>query len=97
MRRMVTPFALLAIALTGSAFAQSAPTQDAQLYESNCAECHGQIGSGTPLDLKKLGPDDKGRYLNIMRDGKGQMPAFAGTLDDAQIEKLWAYILSKAK
>jgi mono/diheme cytochrome c family protein len=32
----------------------------------------------------------------MVTDGKGQMPPFAGTLTDEEIDQVWAYIRSKA-
>ena len=99
MHRSITPAAIFALLmLTAGASAQSAVTEGAQIYATNCAECHGEnlVSAGTIFDIKQLGPNDKERYMKVMTDGKGQMPAFVGTLDDEQIEKLWAYIRSKA-
>ena len=97
MHRNTLGAALLTLMQTG-ALAQPAVTEGAQTYAANCAECHGEnmVSGGAIIDIKQLGPNEKNRYLNIMREGKGQMPSYVGTLSDEQIENLWAYVRSKA-
>src|SRR5258705_1099844 len=99
MRRTFTAVALLALlSLARGASAQPAVAEGEKVYADNCAECHGKnlVSGGAVFDLKQLGPNDKARYMNVMTEGKGQMPSFVGTLDDGQIEQVWAYIRSKA-
>jgi|SRR4051812_29960505 mono/diheme cytochrome c family protein len=100
MQRKFLGIVLITVAfLARSATAQTALTEAAQIYEGNCAECHGQNleSGGAVPDLRQLGAEDKDRFINIIAEGKGQMPPFAGTLDDEEIEKLWDYIRSKAR
>lgn len=85
--------------------ASSAAAQDraaieagAALYSEHCAICHGErmISIGTAFDLRKLGPDDRARFDKAMSEGKGQMPAWEGTIEAAQFDELWAYVRSRS-
>jgi mono/diheme cytochrome c family protein len=99
MHLKVTTTALLAALVpTCIAYAQPAVTDGSQIYATNCAECHGEnlVSPGTIFDIKQLGPNDKPRFMTVLTEGKGQMPAFVGTLTDEQIESLWLYIRSKS-
>jgi mono/diheme cytochrome c family protein len=33
----------------------------------------------------------------MVQDGKGQMPAWAGRITDEEIDRIWAYIRSRAE
>jgi mono/diheme cytochrome c family protein len=70
----------------------------AEVYKEHCAICHGErmISIGTAFDLRKLGPDDRARFDKAMIEGKGQMPAWEGTLEAEQFEELWAYVRSRS-
>lgn len=64
-----------------------------QIYRSNCATCHATDGGGG------LGPSFRGiadrltveEHTEIVREGKGQMPAWKGSLSDDEIEKVVEY------
>ena len=70
-----------------------------QIYSQKCASCHGQGGNGG------MGPKLAGvvanRYpniedqMNVIRSGRGSMPAFGGTsasaLSDSDIEAVARY------
>lgn len=88
---------LLTLTWSGAAFAQSAST-GAELYNENCATCHGERlrPTGTAPDLKKLTADRKDFFEKIVNDGKGQMPAWGGVITDEQREAIWSYISSRA-
>ena len=87
------------VALLGNsvAAAQSADA-GAQIYEENCATCHGERlrPTGAAPDLKKLTADRKDFFEKMVNDGKGQMPAWGGVISDEQREAIWAYIRSRA-
>src|SRR5262245_63261759 len=86
-----------AYALAG--FGESASAQDqveagGQLYEEHCMGCHGEKlkAPGTSLDLRKLTAEQRSRFDKFVLDGKGQMPPWRGTLNQAELDQLWAYI-----
>jgi mono/diheme cytochrome c family protein len=70
-----------------------------QLYDMNCASCHGDrmINPGSSFDLRKLHPNEKGRFDAVVLNGKGtQMPPWQGTLSPEEIDQLWAYVRENA-
>jgi mono/diheme cytochrome c family protein len=70
----------------------------AQLYEDNCQQCHGENlrNPGTSFDLRKLNADERPRFDKFVMDGKGQMPSWQGTLNEGDLNALWAYIRAHA-
>ncbi len=75
-----------------------------QLFDTNCAVCHGQHGEGKPAMLqghkvrfdnpnfqKKL-TDQK--IKQTIRTGKGIMPSFASTFNEKQLNELVKYVRS---
>jgi mono/diheme cytochrome c family protein len=88
--------AILAVA---PARAQSAADAGRDVYTEHCATCHGErlIATGAAPDLKQLGADQKAHFDERVRNGKGQMPAWEGTISDEEISQIWAYIRSRAE
>lgn len=95
---------LLAASIAAPAFAQSA---GADTYKAKCAMCHGPDGTAaTPVakamkivsfkDPSMVKASDV-EFLAAVKDGKGKMKGFAGTLSDAQIKQVVAYIRSLQK
>jgi len=70
-----------------------------QLYEEHCMGCHGEKlrNPGTTFDLRKLRSDDRARFDKFVMEGKGQMPPWRGTLDEADLDRLWAYVRANAR
>lgn len=69
-------------------------------YAEKCSHCHGpgllNPGTITP-DLRKF-PDDRERFVTIVKQGKNnKMPPWADLLNDDQIDTLWVYISSRRK
>jgi len=96
------PWLLLAcaFAITG-AHAQTAPRKDgidagARIYQDYCATCHGDelknTSNGVTYDLRRLRPDEHPRFVTSVLNGKKDMPPWKGTLEEDQIELIWAYI-----
>jgi len=85
--------------LTIPALAQGDAAAGAEVYEKNCSECHGEKleSSGAIPDLRELRASDRARFDKVVREGTSQMPAWAGTLSDAEIDEIWAYIRSRAR
>lgn len=77
------------------------------LFQTNCARCHGADGRGdTPLGHTYNAPDftdsdwwrkhsdiaTTGRLVSIVNHGKGGMPAFAKKLKATEIKMLVSYV-----
>lgn len=66
----------------------------AAIYQQRCATCHGGDGTGgsgpslTDID-ERLSEEEQ---LEIVRDGRGQMPAWEGILSDEEIEAVLDYM-----
>ena len=80
----------------GAAVDPNAAKEGKSLYSNYCATCHGEqlrnTSNGVTFDLRKLKPDEHDRFVNSVLNGKNQMPPWRGTLDNTQIESIWAYI-----
>ena len=85
---------------TGLAAGQDAGQAAAgeEIFESNCAPCHGERISNPNgiFDLKELKSTDRPRFDKALREGKGQMPSWEGTLAPEEQDQVWAYIRSMA-
>src|SRR5262245_49519239 len=81
------------------AWAQSAADAGREVYAEHCAQCHGErlMATGAAPDLKQLRADQRARFDTMVRDGKGQMPAWTGMLSDEEIDQIWAYVRSRAE
>src|SRR3954466_11783678 len=90
---------------------QPSPSLDAETYEgwrqysAHCARCHGQDVLGNPVaaDLLKStaagGPvAEKATFVSVVKTGRPKrgMPGFAKTIDDAQINAIFAYVKGRA-
>ena len=72
------------------------------LYLKNCAKCHGKTADGRHFAGPAListktaaaSPDD---LRNIIANGKGRMPKFAGKLSPEEIDTLVKQILTLKK
>ncbi len=75
----------------------------AALFSNNCARCHGPDGKGIkssgtpnftdPAFQKSMSPS---AMETVIRNGKGNMPAWSGKLNDEQISSLVTYVRSLA-
>ena len=92
---------LFAAACSEGGGAPSSPQGRArQLYERNCAACHGPSGEGRQLGTLSVPSlregravtDPDARVLTQMRDGGNGMPPFKATFDDRQIQDLVRFI-----
>jgi mono/diheme cytochrome c family protein len=68
----------------------------ATIYGDYCSNCHGDelrnTSGGVTFDLRRLRPEDRDHFVNSVLDGKRQMPAWRGVLDQQKIEAIWAFI-----
>lgn len=64
------------------------------IYDAQCAECHGDDGTGIGADPALAGnpivADEANidEHIEIVLEGPGRMPAFRGTLNDAEIAEV---------
>ncbi|HKA38860.1 MAG TPA: cytochrome c [Burkholderiales bacterium] len=67
----------------------------ADIYERNCAPCHGprMLDSQVPVDLRKFPPEQKDRFITSVTKGKNQMPPWGGLFKPEEIEAIWAYVM----
>ena len=67
----------------------------AKVYASNCAACHQPNGKGAgafpALDGSKMVLGPKGAQYNILINGKGAMPKWAGVISDGDIAAVMTY------
>src|ERR1700736_2864792 len=82
-----------------AARAQSAVDTGRELYAEHCAPCHGERlnATGAAPDLKLLRADQQARFDAMVRNGKGQMPAWGGMISGEEISQIWAYVRSRAE
>ena len=99
MLKQITLVCMSLLAISSTSFAQS---PGADIYKSKCQSCHAADGSGnTPAgksmkarpfnspEVMKMSDDD---LIQVTRDGRGKMPAYAGKLTDDQIKAVVAHI-----
>jgi mono/diheme cytochrome c family protein len=88
-----------AVLATVPARAQSAAEAGRDVYTEHCAPCHGERlnATGAAPDLKLLRAERKAHFDDIVRNGKGQMPAWEGMITDEEISQIWAYVRSRAE
>jgi mono/diheme cytochrome c family protein len=66
-----------------------------RLYTSYCARCHGlnmMTTSTAVFDLRTFPKEQKARFVESVTKGKGAMPAWGGSLKEAELDLLWAYV-----
>jgi mono/diheme cytochrome c family protein len=68
------------------------------VFNNNCAVCHGDqlVSTGQTFDLRRLKDTDRARFDNSVRNGKNQMPPWKGVLTDEEIDQVWHYIRANA-
>lgn len=92
-------FALLALALAGSAAAADA----ASIYASKCKACHGADGKGTAVGIKMGAKDfatvkeSEAELAAIITNGKGKMQAYKDKLSGEEIQALAKFIKNGLK
>ena len=68
------------------------------VFNTNCAVCHGDqlVSTGQTFDLRRLKDSDRARFDNSVRNGKNQMPPWKGVLTDEEIDQVWHYVRANA-
>ena len=102
-------FSLAAIAVVAAvtvvpACAQTGDnSQAAGLFKENCASCHGEDGTGTPLGRKMNAANLRSKAIQqkpaaelaqTIAKGKNKMPAFSDQITSDQINSLVEYVRS---
>ena len=99
--RGTTAIGIAAVALWCTAAAAQdqifAPEQlraGAEIFERNCAPCHGprMRDPESAFDLRKFPHDAHDRFVVSVTRGKNQMPPWGDFFKPDQLDMLWAYI-----
>jgi cytochrome c6 len=100
-RMVVALTALFVVLYCGAALAAPQGQTGRSSFNSTCASCHGQNGTptavGKSLNAPALGSttvqnQTDAELHQIIANGKGNMPPFKGSLSEAEINSLIAYI-----
>jgi cytochrome c6 len=74
-----------------------------EIFDKNCAACHAGGGNImnpektlTKESLQKSGMDSVNAVKKRVSEGKAPMPAFKGTLSDAQIDEVAAFVIEQS-
>ncbi|WP_038058481.1 c-type cytochrome [Thermus amyloliquefaciens] len=66
------------------------------LFEANCAACHGANGQGMPPVMPALAGNanlkDAQMILNVVKNGRGAMPAVGAAFSDEELKAVATYI-----
>jgi|CeladaMinimDraft_18_1061708.scaffolds.fasta_scaffold02557_1 cytochrome c551 len=78
----------------GATPADGAAAQAEAIYKANCVSCHGaNLGGGLGPELRnveqRLSADEQ---FAVVKEGRGRMPAFGGSLSDEEIRALVDWI-----
>ncbi len=85
--------------------ASRGPINGQQLFEENCASCHGLSGQGHPAmgtsmfhfnDAKWQQMRTDEQIRNTILHGRGSMPAFQGALSEQEVNAIVAHVRTLA-
>jgi cytochrome c6 len=95
---MVVLGAALSPVTTASAQDSAKIEAGENVFNTNCAVCHGDqlVSTGQTFDLRRLKDGDRARFDSSVRSGKNQMPPWKGKLTDEEIDQVWHYIRANA-
>ena len=88
----------MAVALLGLGAQAGAQTLDGKaVFAANCAACHQASGAGIPgafpaLKGNRFVQGDAGAVITTVLMGRGGMPTFAESIDDAQLAQVISYV-----
>jgi mono/diheme cytochrome c family protein len=67
------------------------------VYDKNCAGCHGAGGSGGSAQALNSETRPINEVADVVKNGKGSMPGFSGTLNSAEIQAVSQYVAGLKK
>ena len=67
-------------------------TAGAETYAAECASCHGDAGEGATGPALAGSGVDREEVVDLVVNGKEEMPAFGDTLSDQEIADVAAYV-----
>ncbi|CDN41853.1 cytochrome c [Paenibacillus sp. P22] len=81
----------------GNGGTTTAQAEEVYKYKSNCISCHAaDLGGGVGPNLQKIGASESAENIrHQIENGGGGMPAYKGTLSDADITALTDWLASK--
>jgi mono/diheme cytochrome c family protein len=93
---LALPLAAAARAAEAQAFASGQVSLGADIFARNCSPCHGprMRDPESAFDLRKFPRDQHDRFVVSVTRGKNQMPPWGDMLTAAEVEALWAYVVS---
>lgn len=82
-----------------AAAAPAAPADGQALFTANCAACHQATGKGIPGAFPALAGNAfvqgaPAEVATVLLKGRGGMPDFSNSLDDAEIAQVLSYVRS---
>jgi mono/diheme cytochrome c family protein len=82
------------VAIGEESFAPEQVRAGAEIFERNCAPCHGpqMRDPESAFDLRKFPHNQHDRFVTSVTRGKNQMPPWGDMLKSDEIEALWAYV-----
>jgi cytochrome c6 len=92
------PYTLLLSALLAASLDAAAQAPDGKtLFAKNCAACHQASGKGIPGAFPALAANSfvlgaPADVATVLLKGRGGMPDFSGSLDDAEIAQVLSYV-----
>ena len=83
-------------AASGQEFTPEQLRAGAEIFERNCAPCHGprMQDPESAFDLRKFPRNQHERFVSSVARGKNQMPPWGDMLKADEIEALWAYVMA---
>jgi mono/diheme cytochrome c family protein len=94
---IVAALALMSVSAAGEeSFTASQVRLGAEIFERNCAPCHGprMQDPESAFDLRKFPRNQHDRFVTSVARGKNQMPPWGDMLKADEIEALWAYVVT---
>ena len=94
-RGILAALALISAPAVGEeAFTLAQVRLGAEIFERNCAPCHGprMQDPESAFDLRKFPRNQHDRFVSSVTRGKNQMPPWGDMLKAEEIEALWAYV-----
>jgi mono/diheme cytochrome c family protein len=91
----VVALVMMCVSATGEeSFAPEQVRAGAEIFERNCAPCHGpqMRDPESAFDLRKFPHNQHDRFVTSVTRGKNQMPPWGDMLKSDEIEALWAYV-----